>query len=68
MKKVFKAVCVYEDGGRDEATVSVTSEGKIFQVAWQISNGETDRKVYEGESAEDVFAQWCDEYGFEPVE
>ncbi len=69
MKKVFKAVCNYEDGGKDEATVSITGEGgRIFQVAWQISNGETGRMVAEGDSAEAVFADWCEEYGFEPTE
>jgi hypothetical protein len=69
MKKTFKAVCEYEDGSKDEATIVVTSEGgSIFQVDWEISNGEKDRQVSEGESAEEVFAAWCAENGFEPVD
>ena len=69
MKKVFKAVCVYEDGSRDEATVVTNNEGKdIFQVAWEISNGEKDRSVVEAESAEAAFQQWCEENDFKPVE
>jgi len=68
MKRVFKAVCVYEDGSQDEATVVTNNEGKdIFQVAWEISNGEKDRKVTEAESAETAFAEWCEENGFEPA-
>lgn len=68
MKKVFKAVCVYEDGSQDEATVVTNNEGKdIFQVAWEISNGEKDRSVTEAEFAEAAFAEWCEENGFVPA-
>lgn len=65
MKHVFKAICTYDDGSQDEATVIMTSEGKtIFQVAWEISNGEKDRAVLEADSADEAFAMWCEEYGF----
>ncbi len=68
MKKTFKAVCVYDDGGRDEATVVITGEGSnIFQVAWEISNGEKDRAVLEADSYEAAFAIWCEENGFSPA-
>jgi len=68
MSKTFKAVCVYDDGSKDEAKISITSEGKtIFQVAWQISNGESGRSVVEAASEQAVFAQWCEENGFEPA-
>lgn len=68
MKKIFKAVCLYEDGTKDEAIVSITSEGStIFQVAWEISNGEKDRAVMEAGSIEEAFEQWCEENGFEPA-
>ncbi len=68
MKKSFKAVCVYEDGTRDDATVVITSEGGgVFQVAWEISNGESDRAVMEASSPEEAFAAWCEENGFEPL-
>ena len=68
MKRVFKAVCVYADGGKDEATVVITSEGhSIFQVAWEISNGERDRAVLEGTSAEEVFREWCEANDFVQV-
>ncbi len=69
MTKIFKAVCVYEDGSKDEASVSIISEGgTLFQVAWKITNGETGREVVEAESVEQVFADWCEENGFEPAE
>jgi hypothetical protein len=68
MTKHFKAVCAYEDGTQDEATISITSEGStLFQVAWQISNGETGREVVEADSMEEVLQNWCEEYGFEQV-
>jgi hypothetical protein len=68
MKRIFKAVCIYEDGGKDEATVVVTSEGQsIFQVAWEVSNGERDRAVMEGTSAEEVFLEWCEANDFVQV-
>ncbi|NWJ46220.1 MAG: hypothetical protein HXX08_10100 [Chloroflexi bacterium] len=67
MKKTFTAMCVYEDGSKDEAVVIVTSEGTIFQVAWEISNGEKDRAVIEAESAEEAFAIWCEDNGFVAV-
>lgn len=45
---MFRAVCRYEDGTQDDATVIITGEGgEIFQVAWEISNGERDRAVFE---------------------
>lgn len=66
MTKHFKATCTYEDGTKDEATISVTSEGStLFQVAWQISNGETGREVVEAGSMEEVLQNWCEENGFE---
>ena len=69
MTKIFKAVCVYEDGSKDEAKISIISEGgTLFQVAWQITNGETGRDVVEAESVEQVFEDWCEENGFEPAE
>ncbi|MEI6045906.1 MAG: hypothetical protein WCS37_16275 [Chloroflexota bacterium] len=68
MSKSFKAVCVYEDGSKDEAKVTITSEGgTIFQIAWQISNGETGRFVLEGNSIEEIFALWCEDNEFEPA-
>ncbi len=68
MVKTFKAVCNYEDGTQDEAQVTITREGSnIFQVAWQISNGETGRSVVEESSFEKVFAGWCEENEFEPA-
>ncbi len=69
MTKYFKAVCIYEDGSKDEAKISITSEGStLFQVSWQITNGETGREVSEAASMQEVLAQWCEEYGFEPEE
>ncbi len=68
MKETYRAVCRYEDGTQDEATVVIVSEGRtIFQVAWQISNGEQDRAVLEAASSEAAFEIWCAENGFEPV-
>ena len=68
MKTTYKAVCQYEDGTQDEATVVITNEGKtIFQVAWEISNGEKDRAVMEAPSNEDAFRLWCEENDFKPV-
>ncbi len=67
MRQTFKAVCVYEDGSQDEATVVITSEGDIFQVAWEISNGEKDRVVLEADSIQGAFELWCEENGFEPA-
>jgi len=68
MTKTFKAVCVYEDGTQYEAKVTITNEGRtIYQISWEISNGERDRNVVEGTSAEEVFAQWCEDYDFEPL-
>ena len=68
MKRVFKAVCIYPDGSRDEATVVTNNEGRdIFQVAWEISNGEKDRAVLEANSAEEAFQEWCETNGFEPA-
>lgn len=68
MKRVFKAVCVYPDGSQDEATIVTNNEGRdIFQVAWEISNGEKDRAVMEAASAEEAFHEWCEANGFEPV-
>ncbi|HEX2911786.1 MAG TPA: hypothetical protein VH186_13340 [Chloroflexia bacterium] len=69
MKTTYKAICKYEDGTEDEATVVINNEGKtIYQVAWEISNGEKDRAVMEADSSEEAFADWCEEYGFEPAE
>ncbi len=68
MKTTYKAVCEYEDGSRDEATVVIVAEGAtIFQVAWEISNGEKDRMVLEAISSQEAFALWCEENGFEPA-
>jgi hypothetical protein len=67
MKKTFEALCEYEDGSCDTATVIITSEGDIYQVAWEISNGEKDRMVIEAESHEEAFQIWCDDNGFEPA-
>jgi hypothetical protein len=68
MNTTFKAICKYEDGSQDEATVIFVPEGKtIFQVAWEISNGEKDRTVMEADSVQDAFELWCEENGFEPV-
>lgn len=68
MKTTHKAVCEYEDGSKDEATVVITGEGgTIFQVAWEISNGEKDRTVIEAESNNEAFELWCEENGFEPA-
>lgn len=67
MKTTHKAVCKYDDGTEDTATVVITSEGKdIFQVAWEISNGEKDRAVLEAASNDEAFETWCEENGFEP--
>jgi hypothetical protein len=68
MRKVYKAVCTYDDGTQDEATVVITSEGDIFQVAWEISNGEKDRAVLEAASIDEAFAIWCEENDFKPAE
>ncbi len=66
MKTTYEAVCRYEDGSEDRATVVITSEGKtIFQVAWEITNGEKDRAVLEASSSQAAFALWCEENGFE---
>jgi hypothetical protein len=68
MKTTYKAVCEYDDGSRDEATVVITSEGgAVFQVAWEISNGEKDRAVLEATSNQEAFEIWCEENGFEPA-
>ena len=68
MKTIYKAICQYEDGTEDTATVVIISEGReIFQVAWEISNGEKDRAVVEAASNEDAFKLWCEENGFEPA-
>jgi hypothetical protein len=67
MRQVFKAVCNYNDGTKDEATVVITSEGDIYQVAWEISNGEKDRTVIEADSLQHAFELWCEENDFEPA-
>ena len=67
MKTTHKAVCEYDDGTKDTATVVITGEGsEVFQVAWEISNGEKDRTVLEAASNEEAFEMWCDDNGFEP--
>ena len=68
MRKVYKAICSYEDGSQDEATVVITSEGDIFQVAWEISNGEKDRAVLEASSIDEAFEMWCEENDFKPAQ
>ncbi len=69
MKTTYKAFCKYEDGSQDEATVVVTNEGKtIFQLAWEISNGEKDRAVLEAGSSREVFELWCTENDFKPLD
>ncbi len=68
MKTTYKAVCQYDDGTKDTATVVIVAEGReIFQVAWEISNGEKDRAVMEAGSNEEAFELWCEENGFEPA-
>ncbi len=67
MRQTYNAICTYDDGSTDEATVVITSEGDIFQVAWEISNGEKDRTVIEAESSQHAFEIWCEENGFEPM-
>ncbi|MDB5081219.1 MAG: hypothetical protein JWP00_3143 [Chloroflexi bacterium] len=68
MKTTHKAVCKYEDGSQDEATVVIVAEGgTIFQVSWEISNGEKDRIVLEADSDQEAFEIWCEENGFEPA-
>ncbi|MBN9389559.1 MAG: hypothetical protein J0I20_16135 [Chloroflexi bacterium] len=68
MKTTYKAVCEYDDGTKDTATVVITSEGaEIYQVAWEISNGEKDRAVLEATSNDEAFEIWCEENGFEPA-
>ncbi len=67
MRKTYKAVCQYDDGTTDEANVVITSEGDIYQVAWEISNGEKDRTVLEASSIEEAFEIWCEENGFTPA-
>lgn len=68
MKTTYQAVCKYEDGSQDEATIVIVPEGStIFQVAWEISNGEKDRAVMEADSIQEAFEIWCEDNGFEPA-